>query len=112
MNWEVLAAIGQIAAAYIGIHSIIYLAVQIRVQTRERRQSAVNALTVHWGDLTKSRHDNADFCAIYSRWSSVTLKASTIRPEDGSRSTSNRHRCCLTPQLLTHKKEDYADQCL
>jgi len=43
------------------------LALQIREQTRERRQSAVNALTVHWGDLTKSLDDNADFCAIYSR---------------------------------------------
>jgi hypothetical protein len=67
MNWEMLAAIGQLAAACIGIPSIIYLAVQIREQTRERRQSAVNALTVQWGDLTRSFHDNAEFCAIYLR---------------------------------------------
>jgi hypothetical protein len=43
------------------------LAVQIREQTKERRQSAVNALTVQWGDLTKSLHDNAEFGAIYLR---------------------------------------------
>src|SRR5436309_15210640 len=67
MNWEVLAAIGQLAAVLVGIPSLIYLAVQIREQTKERRQSAVNALTVHWGDLTKSLHDNAEFCAIYLR---------------------------------------------
>jgi hypothetical protein len=67
MNWEMLAAIGQLAAACVGIPSIIYLAVQIREQTRERRQSAVNALTVQWGDLTRSFHDNAEFCAIYLR---------------------------------------------
>src|SRR6058998_2922762 len=67
MNWEILAAIGQLAAVLVGIPSLIYLAVRIREQTKERRQSAVNALTVHWGDLTKSLHDNAEFVAIYLR---------------------------------------------
>src|SRR4029453_488659 len=67
MNWEILAAIGQLAAVLVGIPSLIYLAVQIREQTKERRQSAVNALTVHWGDLTKSLHDNPEFSAIYLR---------------------------------------------
>jgi hypothetical protein len=62
-----LAAIGQLAAVFIGIPSLIYLAIQIRAQTRERRQSAVNALTVQWGDLTRSLHDSADFSAIYLR---------------------------------------------
>jgi len=49
-----LAAIGQLAAAFVGIPSLIYLATQIREQTKERRQSAVHALTVQWGDLTES----------------------------------------------------------
>jgi hypothetical protein len=67
MNWEMLTAIGQLAAVCIGIPSLIYLAVQIREQTKERRQAAVNALTSQWGDLTKSFHDNGEFCAIYLR---------------------------------------------
>ena len=54
MSWEMLAAIGQLAAVFVGIPSLIYLAVQIREQTKERRQSAVHALTVQWGDLTGS----------------------------------------------------------
>lgn len=65
MNWEMLAAIGQLAAVLVGIPSLIYLAVQIREQTKERRQSAVNALTVQWGDLTKTLHDSAEFGSIY-----------------------------------------------
>src|SRR5213078_1125627 len=65
MNWEMLAAIGQLAAVCVGIPSLIYLAVQIREQTKERRQSAVNALTVQWGDLTRALHANAAFTAIY-----------------------------------------------
>jgi hypothetical protein len=67
MNWEMLAAIGQLIAAAVGIPSIIYLALQIRAQTKERHQSVVNALTVQWGDLTRSFHDNPEFCAIYLR---------------------------------------------
>jgi hypothetical protein len=52
MNWEMLAAIGQLAAVCVGIPSIPYLAIQIREQTKERRQSAVNAPMVQWSDLT------------------------------------------------------------
>jgi hypothetical protein len=67
MNWEMLAAIGQLAAVFIGIPSLIYLAVQIREQTKERRQSGVNALTVQWGDLTRALHESAEFTTIYLR---------------------------------------------
>lgn len=67
MNWEMLGALGQLIAVLVGIPSIIYLAIQIRAQTTERRQSAVYALTVHWGDLTRSLHDNPEFGAIYLR---------------------------------------------
>src|SRR6266850_856067 len=67
MNWEMLTALGQLAAVLVGIPSLIYLAIQIREQTKERRQAAVNALTVQWGDLTKALHDSGDFSAIYLR---------------------------------------------
>src|SRR6266700_2939601 len=67
MNWEMLTAVGQLAAVLVGIPSLIYLATQIREQTKERRQAAVNALTVQWGDLTKALHDSAEFSALYLR---------------------------------------------
>lgn len=67
MNWEMLAAIGQLAGVLIGIPSVIYLATQIRAQTRERRQSAVHALTEQWGDLTCALHDNPELSAIFLR---------------------------------------------
>ena len=67
MNWEMLAAVGQLAAVLVGVPSVIYLAFQIRAQTRERRQSAVNALTVQWGDLTCALHESAEFSAIFLR---------------------------------------------
>jgi hypothetical protein len=67
MNWQMLTAIAQLATVFIGIPSLIYFAIQLREQNRERRQSAVNALTAQWGDLTKALHENAEFTAIYLR---------------------------------------------
>ena len=67
MNWAMLTAIGQLATVFIGVPSIIYFAIQLREQNRERRQSAVNALTVQWGELTKALHENAEFTAVYLR---------------------------------------------
>ena len=67
MNWEMLTAIGQLATVGIGVPSVIYFAIQLREQNRERRQSAVNALTVQWGELTKALHENGEFAAIHLR---------------------------------------------
>jgi hypothetical protein len=67
MNWQMLGALGQIAAVVVGIPSLIYLAIQIRAQTKERRISAVNALTVQWGDMTNALHDSAELSEIYLR---------------------------------------------
>ena len=67
MNWEMLAAIGQLAAVLVGIPSLIYLATQIRHQTKERKQAAVHALTEQWGDLTSSIHDHREMAEVFVR---------------------------------------------
>src|SRR5947207_4984118 len=67
MNWHMLTAIGQLATVCIGVPSVIYFAIQLREQNRERRQSAVNALTVQWGELTKALHENPEFTALFLR---------------------------------------------
>lgn len=67
MNWEMLAAIGQLAAVVIGVPSLVYLATQIRHQTKERQEAAVHALTEQWGNLTSSLHDNSEMAEIYVR---------------------------------------------
>jgi hypothetical protein len=67
MSWEMLAAVGQLSAVVIGIPSIIYLAVQVRHQTKERTHAAVHALTEQWGDITGSLHDRADLADIFLR---------------------------------------------
>src|SRR5215469_4272750 len=67
MNWEMLAAIAQIIAAFAVIASLVYLAVQIRNQNKESRRAAANVFTLHWTDFRKSLSDNADLAAIHLR---------------------------------------------
>jgi len=67
MSWEMLSAIGQLAAVLIGIPSPIYLAIQIRHQSKESQRGAANLLIAHWTDFRKSISDNADLAAIHLR---------------------------------------------
>ena len=67
MNWEMLAAIGQLTTVLIGLPSLMYLAIQIREQTKERRHAAINTLAGQWSELVTSLNDSAEFSAIYLR---------------------------------------------
>jgi hypothetical protein len=50
MNWEMISAIGQMLGAIGVIISIVYLAAQIRNQSKESQRAAMNVLTTHWSD--------------------------------------------------------------
>jgi heme/copper-type cytochrome/quinol oxidase subunit 1 len=65
MNWEMLSAIGQVVAAIGVIPSLIYLAVQIREQNKERRRAGINILTAQWSDLVKTGQENREFAALF-----------------------------------------------
>jgi len=67
MNWEMLSAIGQVVAAVGVIPSLIYLAVQIREQNKERRRAGINILTAQWSDLVKTPQESRSFGAMFLR---------------------------------------------
>ena len=67
MNWEMLSAIGQAVAAIGVIPSLIYLAVQIREQNKERRRAGINILTAQWSDLVKTGQESRDFAEFFLR---------------------------------------------
>ena len=71
MNWEMLSAIGQLVAAIGVIISLIYLAVQIREQNKERRRAGINILTVQWSDLVKTGQESRDFAAPFFAWDAL-----------------------------------------
>jgi hypothetical protein len=65
MNWEMLSAVGQVVAAVGVIPSLIYLAVQIREQNKERRRTGINVLTAQWSDLVRSAQENREFAMVF-----------------------------------------------
>src|SRR3954447_6599423 len=65
MNWEMLSAIGQMVAAVAVIPSLIYLAVQIREQNKERRRAGINILTAQWSELVRSAQDSREFAILF-----------------------------------------------
>jgi hypothetical protein len=67
MNWEMLSAIGQVVAAAGVIPSLIYLAIQIREQNKERRRAGINVLTAQWSDLVKAVQESRDFASLFLR---------------------------------------------
>ena len=65
MNWEMLSAIGQVVAAIGVIPSLIYLAVQIRDQNKERRRAGINILSAQWSDLVRTGQESREFAAFF-----------------------------------------------
>src|SRR5207237_8737105 len=65
MNWEMLSAIGQVVAAVGVIPSLIYLAIQIREQNKERRRAGINIMTAQWSELVKSAQQSREFAVLW-----------------------------------------------
>ena len=65
MNWEMLSAIGQVVAAIGVILSLIYLAVQIREQNKERRRAGINVLTAQWSELVRTAQEHREFAVLF-----------------------------------------------
>jgi hypothetical protein len=67
MSWEMLSAIGQLAAVLIGIPTLIYLAIQIKNQSKESQRAAASVLIAHWTDFRKWISDNAELSTTVMR---------------------------------------------
>src|SRR5689334_15408252 len=65
MSWEMLSALGQVVAAIGVIPSLIYLAIQIREQNKERRRAGINLLTAQWSELVKSAQESRGFAVLF-----------------------------------------------
>jgi len=67
MNWEMISAIGQMLGAIGVIISIVYLAAQIRNQSKESQRGAMNVLTTHWSDLNRTLVENPEIAVLWLR---------------------------------------------
>lgn len=64
MNWNEIGAVGEAAGAIAVMVSVVYLAVQVRKQTRESRFAATRELAAQFQDKLKEVIDAACFESI------------------------------------------------
>ena len=105
MNWAMLTAIGQLATVFIGVPSVIYFAIQLREQNRERRQSAVNALTEQWGELTEGVARKPGIYDALSARCPVTFHESRCRVQAPLQRVSKPFLQELRGHVLTSRQE-------
>ncbi len=65
MNWEAAGAIGEIIGALAVFLTLIYLALQIRQNTKAVQASAVDASISKVTSVRQSMYENAEVAAIY-----------------------------------------------
>ena len=67
VNWELAAVIAQIIGALAVVVSLVYLAQQIRAQTRESRLNATRELAQDFRNLVAEVSSNEDLFALFRR---------------------------------------------
>ena len=60
-------AVGEVVGAIAVVVSLLYLAVQIRIQNRESRLSTINSSLAEWNALLSLVADNAELADIWAR---------------------------------------------
>ena len=67
MNWEAIAAIGEAVGGFAVIASLIYLAVQIRQNTKSARLQVVQAIKRDSFDLRRSSIENPEILDLFTQ---------------------------------------------
>ena len=67
MDWEAAGAIGEIIGALAMFLTLVYLATQIRQNTKAVQASAVDASISKVSGVRQSMYENAEICGIYMR---------------------------------------------
>ena len=65
MNWDAIGAMGEILGALAVFVTLVYLALQIRQNTRAVQASAVDASISKVNDVRESLYENAELSRIY-----------------------------------------------
>ena len=77
MNWEAIGAVAAIASSAAVILSLIYLAVQIRQNTRATRASTYQSVVMHGGAMLRTIMESPDLAelVVKATWSEEELTA-------------------------------------
>jgi hypothetical protein len=92
MDWEAASAIGQIIGALGVFLTLVYLALQIRQNTKAVQASAVDASISKVTSVRQSIYENADVCEIYAK--------GLVAPDDLDEESQTRFRILMHNILL------------
>ena len=67
MNWDAIGAVSEILGTIAVVVSLVYLAVQIRNQSRETRLSTINNSLAEWNSLLAVIANNPELADIWNR---------------------------------------------
>jgi hypothetical protein len=67
MSFQDWGAIGEVVGAVAVVVSLLYLAMQIRIQNREARLSTINSSLSEWNSLLSLVADNSELANIWNR---------------------------------------------
>lgn len=82
MTWNEVAAFAEAAASFAVVISLIYLAIQVRLQAKESRMSAVNSLTQQWGEALRAFAADKE---LYDIWMRGIVNFEDLPPNDRGR---------------------------
>jgi len=74
MNWDAIGAVGEIIGALAVFLTLIYLAIQIRQNTKAVHASANHVSVSEVNQVRTSLYENADLCGIYVHGSALPEK--------------------------------------
>lgn len=70
MNLDTIAIVAQIIGSSAVVVSVIYLAFQVKGQTRQSRLEASRDLAIHWNEIVSRLTEDTDFPGIYLKGAS------------------------------------------
>ncbi len=93
MNWDAAGAIGEIIGALAVFLTLIYLALQIRQNTKAVQASAIDASISKVTSVRQSMYENAEVAAIYVK--------GLANPDDLNEESRTRFRLLMHNILLS-----------
>ena len=105
MNWDALGAIAELLGAVAVFVTLVYLALQIRQNTKAVRASAMHASVTHVAELRRDVYSDAEMTDIYIRGNA---DPESLNPVEQTRYRTLVHNMMMS-QVNTFAQVRYAD---
>lgn len=85
MSWNDVVAIAEPAASFAVVISLVYLAIQVRLQAKENQMLVINSLTQQWGEAVRVFATQKD---LYEIWMKGLVDFNSLPADERGRFSS------------------------